>query len=273
MNFLNALTPLRLYLKAKHLFGATCFRSWSWHDEKLLDADTLAAVRNHPESGELIWKTHSKYVYKVGNIAYKCGTPRPPVRYIFLLSPSAREMINFHIFKQLDIPLVQLLAGGESRKFCRPPKKCWVMTRFAEGYLSGMELIPGWAKPENAGLPEDAELRADFLRFNMPLIARLHNAGCYHRGFRPYNIMFRRLENGFLDCLWLDIASCVFYPLPDFMLRGMFLTDLKKFFIQFQPTDAELNLAAELYLKTCTRLHISKARLKRIIAKSLKSKV
>ncbi len=270
MNFLNALTPIRLYLKAKRNFGATCSRSWSWHDEILLDADTLAAVRNNPESGELIWKTSSKRVYKVGDIAYKCGTPRPPARYIFLLSPSAREMINFHIFKQLDIPLVQLLAGGEGRKFCRPPEKGWVMTRFAKNYLCGSELIAGLAKPENAALPGDAELRTDFLRFNMPLIARLHNAGCYHRGFRPYNIMFRRLESGALDCLWLDIASCVFYPLPDFMLRGMFLTDLKKFFIQFQPTDAELDLAAELYLKTCTRLHLSKARLLHVLQAALK---
>ncbi len=271
MNFLNALVPLRLYRKAKRACGMTCLRSWSWRDEAALDAETFAAIRKDPEKdGIITWQTHSKKVYKISGAAYKTSKPRPPARYIFLLSPSAREVINFRIFRELGIPLVQLLAGGEDRKLFRPPRNCWVMTRFAEDYLSGWELIPGCAKEENKALPENKELRKEFLRINLPLIARLHNAGCYHRGFRPYNIMFKVMNGGKMDCLWLDLASCVFYPLPDFMLRSKFLTDLKKFFAAYLATPEEVSFGAEIYLAHCKRLHISREELTRILTGALK---
>ncbi len=269
MNFLNALYPLRLYREAKRCFGTTVLRSWCWNGSEIT-AETLKEIRREPEKyGTTIWKTSSKRVCRINVpgsdivLAYKCSKPRPPARYLFLLSPSAREMINFFIFAKLGIPLVQMFAGGEDRKFGIPPENCWVMTRFAEDYLCGFELMPHTTIPKTTNLAEDPVIRADFLRFNMPLIAKLHNAGCYHRGFRPYNIMFRRLADGRLDCLWLDIASCVFYPLPDIFLKSMFLNDLKKFFHSFQATAEELELAADIYLQNCGRLHLTREELVR----------
>lgn len=177
--------------------------------------------------------------------------------------PIDREMINFRLFESLGIPMVSLLAGGETR---RGPvlRENFLVTRFAEGYVCGKELMPG---SDAAQERPDPETVRDFLAFNMPLIARLHEAGCCHRAFRPYNIMMRRGTDGGMDCLWLDVASCVFYPLPAFAMRGMFLHDLGRFFCDLQLDAEQIRFAANLYLKHNARFGVSPEKLAALLTR------
>lgn len=246
---------ISLFRQAKKEFGMSQFHSWQWADPAL--TDSLEQIRTRPgEMGEVIWRTRRKAVYRMDlendiSLAYKTGNPGKTFRYRFLPSPSAREMINYRIFPEFGVPLVQLLGGGEVRRGTRL-EESWLITRFAEGYESG--IVFGSRDAQTPPVCTDPALRREFLQINIPLLADLNDAGCYHRGFRPYNILFKTTDAGAMECLWLDIASCVFYFLPDFCLRKLFLEDLTRFFEFFKATDEELELTAALYLSHTNRL-------------------
>lgn len=234
------LEVIKAKIDTKCEFSYKKFRTWAWSDPSMLKI--LDDLRSDPEKyGKVIWATRRKKVYRLvlpdgTSVAYKTGCPNKKFRYMFVQSSGLREMINYRIFRNaFNIPLVQLLAGGEVK---RGPilQNAWIMTRFATGYEDGRVLATA-----------DAQTRKDFLAFNIPLIAKLHKAGCYHRAFRPYNILMKRKEDGSLDCLWLDVASCYFYFLPAIFLRRAFLDDLIQFFKVFAPTADELQFAMDLY--------------------------
>lgn len=236
------LEVIKAVVDTKCEFSHKKFRSWAWSDPSMLKI--LDELRSDPEKfGEVIWSTRRKKVYRLQlpdgrMVAYKTGRTRSRFRYLFFHTPGLREMVNFRIFRNaFNIPLVQLLAGGEIQNGLIK-RTAWIITRFAEDYVDGSALTTA-----------DSQTRKDFLAFNMPLIAKLHKAGCYHRAFRPYNILMKRQADGSLDCLWLDLASCYFYFLPTIFLRHLFLDDLIKFFQCFAPTPEELQLAADLYVQ------------------------
>ena len=174
------LEVIKAKIDTKCEFSYKKFRTWAWSDPSMLKI--LDDLRSDPEKyGKVIWATRRKKVYRLilpdgTSVAYKTGCPNKKFRYMFVQSSGLREMINYRIFRNaFNIPLVQLLAGGEVK---RGPilQNAWIMTRFAEGYEDGRVLATA-----------DAQTRKDFLAFNIPLIAKLHKAGCYHRAFRPYN--------------------------------------------------------------------------------------
>ena len=253
---------IKAKIDTKCEFSYKKFRTWAWSDPSMLKI--LDNLRSDPEKyGKVIWATRRKKVYRLilpdgTSVAYKTGCPNKKFRYMFVQSSGLREMINYRIFRNaFNIPLVQLLAGGEVK---RGPilQNAWIMTRFAEGYEDGRVLATA-----------DAQTRKDFLAFNIPLIAKLHKAGCYHRAFRPYNILMKRKEDGSLDCLWLDVASCYFYFLPAIFLRRAFLDDLIQFFKVFAPTADELQFAMDLYAQGNPRIGLTAEKLTARISRKL----
>lgn len=256
------LEVIKAKIDTKVEFNHKKFRTWAWADPSMLNI--LDDLRSTPEKyGKTIWQTRHKKVYRLElpdgrSVAYKTGNPNKKFRYMFVQSSGLREMINYRIFRNaFNIPLPQLLACGEV-KCGSVVKNTWMITRFVEDYQDGRVLSSA-----------DAQTRKDFLAFNMPLIAKLHKAGCYHRAFRPYNILLKRKEDGTLDCLWLDVASCYFYFLPAFFLRRAFLDDLIKFFQCFSPTQEELELAAALYVQGNPRIGMSAEKLTQKIRRHL----
>lgn len=258
------LEVIKAKIDTKVEFNHKKFRTWAWADPSMLNL--LDDLRSTPEKyGTIIWQTRHKKVYRLElpdgtSVAYKTGNPNKKFRYMFVQSSGLREMINYRIFRNaFNIPLPQLLACGEVK--CGPiVQNTWIITRFVEDYQDGRVLSSA-----------DAQTRKDFLAFNMPLIAKLHKAGCYHRGFRPYNILMKRLDDGSLDCIWLDVASCYFYFLPAIFLRPAFLDDLIKFFQVFAPTQEELSFAIECYLPHNPRIGLNAKELLQQITNRLRT--
>lgn len=250
--------------EAKREFGLGQWHTWSWADPAF--AATANAIRNDPDFlrkyGKTIWTTHSKRVWRVDlppelggfSIAYKTGRPARSLRYMLLPSQISREMVNFRLFEKIGIPVVGLLAGGNVRKN-GVLEEAWMMSRFADGYRSGLDFMG----PPDGSPPvcTDPETRHDFMAFNMPLIAHLHEVRCYCRSFRPYNILMKRLPDGKLDCVWLDLSSPYFYFLPELFFRHWNVLDLKNFFKCMRPTEEELRFSLTLYLKHHPRCPLS----------------
>lgn len=243
---------------AEEEFQIRRWKSWAWAEKGFEKA--LSAILNEPDlperCGTVIWHTHTKRVYRLDlppelggfHVALKIAAPKHKRdRILPRLSQAAREMINFRLFKHLGIPVVRLLAGGDERHgiFLQ---KSRIVSLFAEEYRSGLDLMPSpdGSKPQTPSLPQT---RRDFLAFNIPLIAHLHEAGCFHSAFRPYNILMKHLPDGKLDCLWLDVATCSFRNRPAFLQKRCRLTDLRGFFKCMVPTEEEAHFSAALYKK------------------------
>lgn len=248
----------RLLQVVKKEFHLRRLHSWSWSENGF--EKTLSAIRNDPDlparCGTVVWKTRSKRVYRLelppeqGEFPLALKIVHPKRKYEPFtprFSPVAREMINFRIFEHLGVPMVHLLAGGDERNgiFLH---NSWMISRFADGYRNGLDFMPSPDK-SHPPLCTDPETRHDFLAINLPVIAHLHEAGCFHRAFRPYNILMKRLPNGKLDCIWLDVASCSFRKRPPFLRRKCSLADLQGFFACMFPTEEEARFSAALYQK------------------------
>ena len=197
-----------------------CLDSFAGTFEELLQRGALC----ESSSGEIIWSTRNKYVIKLPaengtSVAYK-GFRRITKPCSYLLRPSAcgSEAVNYQRIADLGIPVPELLAAGEERVWFRL-KNAFLITRFAEGFLNGRYFLEG--APHEA----EHELRDEFLRRHLALLAHFHDCGMIHRGFTPANIMWKKrsgpdAEGNRLDLLWLDLASCRKVPLPYIALQG-----------------------------------------------------
>jgi hypothetical protein len=162
--------------------------------------------------GEMIWETKSKYVLKVplstGGFAVvkKYRRISKPAKFLLRLSPCGLEACNFGRFEKLAIPLPELLAVGDTRKFF-VLKDCFIITGFADGYRDGRDFFG------TGILAQDQTLQQEFLRRNLEMLAFCHQHGIWHRGFTPFNLLYKLKDspdaNGnALDIIWIDVASC-----------------------------------------------------------------
>lgn len=182
--------------------------------------------------GEKIWETRSKYVLKLalkgGSAAVYKGTRQisRPARFILRPSLSGFEAENFSFVSALGIPVAELLAAGDERS-CFILKKTFLITRFAEGFLSGLEFLP------EKQMENREELLDEFLRRNLLWLARCHDAGLLHRGSTPANFLWKKRsapdgEGNRIDLLWIDLASCRRRPM--FLVNKGCIKDLKLLF-------------------------------------------
>lgn len=215
--------------------------------------EVLASLfRESPElfsTGEVIWQTRNKMVRKVTlpandgttmvTLALKNYRCVKPLRYIFRHSKTALEAANYRVFAELGFPMVKLLFSGDER-WNFHLKNSFLATEFAEGYVDGRDFLPGG---KLRGTPEQKE----FIERNLALVGKLHALHCFHKGARVFNFLWRKGDNGALDIRWIDVASCRFLTVPNFVFRKYLLHDLGDFFRDLQLEDAELRIVLAGY--------------------------
>lgn len=226
--------------------------SWCYvKDSFLKEFETLSKRGEFSESGsgENIWDTGKKFVLKIsldggGAVVYKSfRSVAKPAKFILRPSPCGFEAHNYSLIGALGIPLPELLAAGDTRKnFIL--ENAFLITRFAEGFYNGRQLLKGELFEERSDLMEE------LLRRNMPLLARCHDAGIIHRGFTLANLMWRELpepdsEGNKLELLWIDLGSCRRRPV--FLINFLCHLDLELLFKHPDLSNGQKSELIELY--------------------------
>ena len=147
---------------------------------------------------------------------------------------AAREAVGFAVTKALGIPVVEVLAYGEKRRFLRLVEAYFV-TRFEEGTQT-------FAKLKDK--PECRELLMELLRRDIARLGTLHAAGYIHGGAHPRNFLWRQETDGTFKSIWIDLPTV--RSISQWRERGKkwwkyILTDLTDFTEVFRLTQAELD--------------------------------
>ncbi len=185
--------------------------SWRWVREDA--AEILDALRAGPpgiDSGlEVLGKTKTKYVLRMKtasglDLACKWHAKVRQTPYAVSWTHAAKEAYNFTLLADLGLPLVKLVAVGEKR-LPLYIHNAFIITEFANGFRDGRHFV--------MSLSNETAMRDEFIRRNFILVARMHDAGFYHRGFSPVNELWRKLpepdaDGNLLELRWIDIATC-----------------------------------------------------------------
>lgn len=221
-----------------------CFsHTWLWV-KKGFEDDFRHIINDglfREDSGnQIIWKTRNKYTIRIvddsgKSEAFKYYRKLRLFPYLYHASPVVREAANYQKMADLGFPMAKLLAVGEKRRFFRPLAS-FIMTEFAEDYLDGRVFYP------DGSMSHESELRDDFCRRNFRLLAKLHDAGFYHRGFTPANELWRMRESPdrkekTMELIWIDVATC--RKLPAALLRKKIPEDFVNFlrFYRYEPEE------------------------------------
>lgn len=191
--------------------------SWQYVDDSC--PEDIKALLSGSRSGlrpdskyQVIWLTRNKYVLLLESVSGRKFVYKAPLRiknfikYCLRPGPYGREAVNYECIRNMGIPVADLLAAGETRKFFKL-QSGFIVTAFAEGFSDGRDFMPGGC------MRQEKELLREFTERNFRLLAVLHNNNCIHKGFTPANILYRkRLEadgaGNWLDIKWIDLASC-----------------------------------------------------------------
>ena len=228
--------------------------SWQWlRTDFAEDFHRLtAAGADREDSGnEIIWNTRHKYTLKIQApsgrvIAFKRYRTLRLFPYLYHTTPTAREALNYQKLQLLGLPMANLLAVGDDRK-CFRPNSSFIVTEFAANCQDGRAFYAG------GKLEKETAWRDEFCRRNFELIARLHDAGVYHRGFTPANELWRTRpapdeQGNQLDIIWIDVASCRKLPSP--VLRKKIPDDFVNFLRFFQFPEAVWHTFLQAYCQT-----------------------
>ena len=189
-------------------------RSWCWLRTDFAGeyGEMIRSGANREDSGnEFLWNTKHKFVLKIRTsagrvIAIKQYRRLRMFPYLFHATPPAQEALNYQRFELLGLPMAQLLGAGDQRS-CFRPQSSFLITEFAENCRDGRPFYP------DGELAGETLWRDEFCRRNFQLLAKLHDANYYHRGFTPANELWRKRpepdsEGNLLDIVWIDVASC-----------------------------------------------------------------
>ncbi|MDD4098343.1 MAG: lipopolysaccharide kinase InaA family protein [Lentisphaeria bacterium] len=161
-------------------------------------------------------------------------------------SPAADEAANFKALGSLDIPVPEVLACGEVRRW-GVLTGGYIVTQFMPNTVDASILIPGkdwW---------ERSALRRGFCRKCMEHIGKAHACGCYHSSFHAHKILIDKdSPEDDPQLYWLDVSRCQFKPkIP---MHKAIARDLVTLFIDIRPSAVEIKDFCAHYLKinTCT---------------------
>ncbi len=156
------------------------------------------------DSCQLINVSSGKYVYRCNisgwDFAYKTQQGKTPWRYICRPSLPLRECLHYEVLQKFAIPIPQILAVGDTRKnFVL--KESFIITGFLDNTADGRIFMPGGKFRTGC-----EELRRAYCIENLKLLARLHNAGYFHKAAHPRNFLFRGDSPENLEVFWIDVA-------------------------------------------------------------------
>ena len=262
---MNLITAPEFHPSMRRLSSSWCYVRDSFAGE--FEALQKKGEFSESGSGENIWDTGKKFVLKIalesgGAVVYKSfRSVAKPEKFILRPSPCGFEAHNYSLIGKLGIPVPELLAAGDTRKnFIL--ENAFLITRFAEGFYNGRQLLKGEQFQEREDLMEE------LLRRNMPLLARCHDAGIIHRGFTLANLMWKELpqpdsEGNKLELLWIDFGSCRRRPV--FLINFLCHLDLELLFKHPDLSKEQKARLIELYCasrqKMPPKAHVIKSRL------------
>ena len=225
--------------------------SWHWLRTDFAEEfrQILADGADRDDSGnEILWNTRHKYTVKIRTsagrvVALKHYRTLRFFPYVHHRTPVAAEALNYQRMLDLGLPMAQLLAVGDTRHFFRPITS-FIVTEFAANCRDGGVFRPG------RDMEQKTVWRNEFIRRNFILLAKLHDAGIYHRGFTPMNELWRPAAvpdaaGNQLEIVWIDVASC--RKLPSFVLRKKIPDDLVNFLHFFRFTPEEIREFLQVY--------------------------
>ena len=227
-------------------------KSWSAALPEFQEVLTALRTQVPPKEDDtcrLINVSSGKYVFR-GNIsgwdfAYKTQQGKTFWRYICRPSLPLRECLHYEILHKLAIPIPQVLAVGDTREnFVL--KESFIITAFLDGTADGRIFMPGGKFRTGY-----EALRQAYCLEHLKLLARLHNAGYFHKAAHPRNFLFKGDTPENLEVFWIDVARmrkmhsaklAVTVDLHVF-LRDMLLTrDEVKFLLEFYLEHSSLQL-------------------------------
>jgi len=172
--------------------------------------EQLKYLRRHPElrrsadklsdrAGKQVWKIVLPQELGGAAVALKFCRGKKPWRYIFDLSPSAREWRNYRALYELGIPAAEVLAYGEKRYF-GILYRSFIVTRYIEGTRNGTDFMPGGA------LRDDVAMRRRFCELVAPQLAKLHRHRFFHKALHPRNVLWRGATTEDMEIFFIDLA-------------------------------------------------------------------
>ncbi len=232
-------------------FSARRTRSWSYFaPEFRAGAEFLRGLPDPRKAGEVLWQTRRKLVTKItvpavagdDEIVYKSMAPKR--RFLFGSSPALAESINYRMLALAGFPMAELLGAGEERRFfCW--RKAFLVTRFVAGSRDGRAFLDGGGR-------EQWGERDEFVRGCLRHLARLHDLHYFHKGFKPYNILWcQPAPDAPMQLILIDVATGRL--VPGWRLAACVKRDLGDFFETFVLTPEEVANYIRFYRECRTR--------------------
>lgn len=234
-------------------------RSWAWvrsdFAEEFFRLCDAGAFRPDGTMSQIIWQTHNKFVLRTEtasgfSVAYKSFFRiRNTYQYLLRPSSSAAEAINYMRLAKAGLPLPDLLAVGETRcGFLL--RNAFMVSRFADGFRDGRDFY------DDGIHANDRPMLREFIGGHLRLLAKLHDSGIHHRGFAPYNLLYRQDPDGMKLC-WIDVADCS----RAIISTGTIARDMTKLFKFMELSAEERRDFEKLYLDACNRRRTDLGRL------------
>ncbi len=171
-------------------------------------AEYIQSFSDPAQAGTVIWKTKSNTVTKITlpqsaggyEAVYKQVVPARRWRYLFQMTPAGKEAVNYYMLGKAGFPMAELLGVGEVRCCCFV-RKAFFITRFASGYRDGLFFLDKEGESQHPYLDE-------FIHTSMRYLARMHDMNYFHRGFKIYNVLWKKENSGkSMDFVMIDVAT------------------------------------------------------------------
>lgn len=204
-------------------------------------------------SGKFVWRVCDSEDGCSYDFAYKTQNGKKPWRYLFRSSLPVRECRNYSNFEELGIPVAEVLAVGDTRRFFRLIES-FLVTRFIENTRDGRAFM------ENGEFHKGHDsLREEFCRINMKLLAKIHDADYYHKAFHPRNLLWRGGTDEPMEVFWIDVARCRRFPRA--MMHKAMIVDLHTFFRDMKMKRSEVLATLQCYVECRPEKNLSADRL------------
>lgn len=166
------------------------------HPELLNDGNLLS-----DRAGKSVWKVEIPDGPGTRCVVCKVCEGKKPWRYIFDLSPPAREWRNSRALSSMGVPAAEVLAYRETRR-CGKLERSFLVTNFIAGTRNGCDFMSG------GSLRDDLARRQRFCELVAMHLAVMHRRGFFHKALHVRNILYRGVTPEHFEVFFVDLARC-----------------------------------------------------------------